>query len=363
MANENAPRSVSIDPLKYLNRLPEFSGDYRDLQTFLNLVDRVHPLLRTYDEPSQLLFSDIIKSRLKGKAREIIEINCQAQSWNDVKTILINNFGERFSLEELFDRLKSVYFKNNSVEFYNEIKNRLRSLNNKTICLVGSGPGANECARNNMRTALNVFKEKMPEPMRTILTCRNPDSLEEAMEILFQSGYAYHSNNGAFGTNKGQQNSSNGKNQQGKGKSNQNDHNANKSRHNNVNQHYRNNQQNNWSQHNNNQQPRYENAGYRSNHYNQHPPEPMDINMVENHNQPHNQENGYQTAQNNDNSYYHNGNQTDIAENHNQPYNQENGCQTAQGNNNSYYHNDNQHMPNNTSTNFLIQASRENYPI
>lgn len=191
MTEQNRQLSISIDPLKYLNRLPDFNGDYRDLLTFTNLIDRVHPLLTVYDEPSQLLFSDIIKSKLTGKAREIIEINCQAQSWTEVKTVLNNNFGDRCGLEELFDKLKSVTFKNNSVEFYNELKKRLRNLNNKTIVSIGSGPAANECAKNNMKTALNVFKEKIPEPMRTILTCRNPETLEAAMEILFQAGYAY----------------------------------------------------------------------------------------------------------------------------------------------------------------------------
>ncbi|KAI8116018.1 hypothetical protein CVS40_11848 [Lucilia cuprina] len=191
MTEENQKPSVRIDPLKYLNQIPEFSGDYRDLQTFINLIDRVYPILTVYDEPSQLLFSDIIKSRLTGKAREVIEINCQVQSWTDIKTVLHNNFGDRCGLEELFDKLKGTTFKTNSVEFYNEIKQRLRSLNNKTIMTIGSGPAANECARNNMKTALNVFKEKIPEPMRTILTCRNPQTLEVAMEILFQAGYAY----------------------------------------------------------------------------------------------------------------------------------------------------------------------------
>ncbi|CAD7011465.1 unnamed protein product, partial [Ceratitis capitata] len=191
MTEQAQPLSITINPLKYLNQLPEFNGDYRDLQTFVNLIDRVHPLLTAYDLPSQLLFSDIIKGRLTGKARQVIEINCQAQSWTDIKNVLNNNFGDRCSLEELFDRLKSTTFKTNSVEFYNEIKQRLRNLNNKTVLSIGSGPAANECAKNNMKTALNIFKEKVPEPMRTILICRNPDSLETAMEILFQSGYAY----------------------------------------------------------------------------------------------------------------------------------------------------------------------------
>lgn len=198
----NSPISVRIDPLKYLGKLPEFNGDYRDLHTFIKLVDRVHPILRAYDEPSQYLFSDIIKSRIKGKAREVIEINCQAESWTDIRHILVNNFGERGSIEELFDKLKSVTFKTNSIELYNDIKICLRRLNNKTLSLLGAGAGANECAKNNMGTALNVFKEKMPEPMKTILTCRNPDSLETAMDILFKSGYAHMTiSNGIFSKN------------------------------------------------------------------------------------------------------------------------------------------------------------------
>ncbi|CAD7002004.1 unnamed protein product [Ceratitis capitata] len=102
MTEQAQPLSITINPLKYLKQLPEFNGNYRDIQTF-----------------------------------------------------------------------------------------RLRNLNNKTVLSIGSGPAANECAKNNMKTALNIFKEKEPEPMRTILICRNPDSLETAMEILFQSGYAY----------------------------------------------------------------------------------------------------------------------------------------------------------------------------
>ena len=74
-------------------------------------------------------------------------------------------------------------------DFYNEIKNSLRSLNNKTVPDLGTNVNSEQIARNNMRTALNIFKEKIPEPIKTILGCRNPNTLEEAMNILFASGY------------------------------------------------------------------------------------------------------------------------------------------------------------------------------
>lgn len=132
---------INFDPIKYLGNLPEFNGVNRDLQTFINLLDRIHPILQTHDELSQGLFSDIIKSKLKGKAREIIEINCHTVSWNDIKVDLQNNFGDRLSCDDLFDSLRATIFKTTSLDFYDEIKSKLRRLNNKTLFGLGQGQG------------------------------------------------------------------------------------------------------------------------------------------------------------------------------------------------------------------------------
>lgn len=393
MVEPTPPLSVRIDPLKYLDRLPEFNGDYRDLQTFLNLIERVHPILRAYDELSQYLFCDLIKSKLKGQAREIIEINCQAQSWSDIKTILLNNFGDKSSLEELFDKLKGTTFKTNCVEFYNEIKQRLRSLNNKTITVVGAGPAANECARNNMRTALNIFKEKMPEPMKTILTCRNPENLENAMDILFQSGYAYSTiSNGIFATNGKQTYRPNGslqngikKNQEHSDKNRQphpqydyrqqkdqnpsnnykivnaqgNQYNRNVQGNNNQQRGYQqqNYNRNNWTQPNTQNRPQPQKNTQNPNYYqkNSQPvPEPMDINMVENNPQSDEQEyyvyDDNQEDQNTEHVYF---NCKEPPMNY-QPIEEIPYPDTIE--------NSNQNMDQNPQ-NFLIQASWENYPI
>lgn len=186
MAN---PPQIQLDPLKYLNSLPQFSGNINDLPTFTKLIDRIYPILASYDELSQLLFSDIIKSRIVGKAKEVLEINTQVQSWEDIKRTLNNNFGERRSCDELYDDLRAVTFQTNTTDFYNDIKYRLRRLNNKTVLILGEGEAANQVAINNQRSALHVFKNKMPEPMKTILACRNPESLEKAMDILYENNY------------------------------------------------------------------------------------------------------------------------------------------------------------------------------
>lgn len=184
--------TLTIDPLKYLEKLPEFSGDYRDLENFTNLITKIYPTLSRYDALSQSIFSDVIKSKLRGRAREVIEINNHITTWVEIKNILINNFGDRSSVEELFDQLRGATFKTNCADFYSDIKIVLRRLNVKSKLASGDDVAlATQTITNNKTSALTIFKNKIPEPMRSVLYCRNPTTLENAMDILHESGYAY----------------------------------------------------------------------------------------------------------------------------------------------------------------------------
>lgn len=186
------PISLTIDPLRYLEKLPEFNGDQRELQTFIDLIDRIHPLLQRYDLPSQEIFSDLIKSKLKGRAKEEIEINYHVTTWTDVKKVLNNNFGDKLSASQLYEELRGLNFKTNAVDFYNNLKTILRRLNVKTrLEQQNSSTDLERNLNSNIASALNIFKTKMPEPMKSVLCCRNPGSLEDAMNILYEEGYAY----------------------------------------------------------------------------------------------------------------------------------------------------------------------------
>lgn len=183
----NMALQVSLDPVKYLNKLPTFNGDRNDLYNFIGLVDRVFPLLAKYDDMSQRIFFDIIKSRLTGKAREVIEINNSVTKWQETKTLFVQHFGDRLSVDQLFDELRFITFKTNCYDFYNEINAMLRRLNNKTKFENATGTET----INNCNTALRIFQSKLPEPMRGLLYCRQPNSLEAAMQILYETGYAF----------------------------------------------------------------------------------------------------------------------------------------------------------------------------
>ena len=151
-------------------------------------MENITPLVLKYDLDSQNLLLTRIKSKLRGKAREVIEINNHVKVWSEIKTILINNFGDKKSTLQIFDELRSVTFTSNSVDLYNQIKNILRRLNNKAK----DEPNSELTIIANIETGLKVFKNKLPEPMRSILFSRNPTTLEGALDILFEGNYAYY---------------------------------------------------------------------------------------------------------------------------------------------------------------------------
>jgi len=183
-----SPLELDIDPLKFIERLPFFDGKSEEIFTFIEVVEDIVPIILKYDTSSQKLLLNRIKSKLRGKAREVIEINSHVKTWSEIKTVLVNNFGDKRSCFQIFDELRAVSFGVSSVEMYNQIKSILRRLNNKTK----DQPNSEFNIKANNLTALNIFKDKLPEPMRSILFSRNPKDLEEALDILVEGNYAYY---------------------------------------------------------------------------------------------------------------------------------------------------------------------------
>lgn len=197
-----APNTLNIDPIKYLTKLPTFDGNFKELYTFLDLVDRISPLLDTYDDTAKAIFLDIIKSKLCGSAKEISNINNHLKTWASLKTVLVNNFGDRLSLEQLYDQMRSLRFKSNAKNFYDEIVFLLSRLNMKARTVYQNQTGYESIIAANKRTALEVFKNKLIEPMRSIIICRNPNNIEDAIKILFDTSYAYYNPNPNTNINK-----------------------------------------------------------------------------------------------------------------------------------------------------------------
>lgn len=196
-------KTVEIDPMKYLANLPIYDGNFFNLYTFIDLIDRISFVLEKYDEISQRIFLDIIRSKLVGPAKDLAEINNHISKWTELKLVLTNNFGDRLSTEQLYDQLRSLKFKSTAKSFYDELVTTLRRLNMKTKIVDGERTDYSQLIIANKRTALEVFKRKLAEPMRSIILCRDPSTLEIAMNILYECNYAFYNPNPST-TNTGQ---------------------------------------------------------------------------------------------------------------------------------------------------------------
>lgn len=176
--------TLTLNPLKYIEKLPSFDGRREDLYTFLANVDGIIPTLDKYDPNSQLMCMNLLKSKFIGKAKRCIEIHAHLIKWIDIKNLLIANFGGFKSSLQLYDQLRQTPYKNNVIEFYNEVQKNLCELNQKTI----QENKHHEIANNN-QTALEIFKEKLPVYMRTVLFSLKPSSLQEALHELTQARF------------------------------------------------------------------------------------------------------------------------------------------------------------------------------
>ncbi|XP_055387407.1 uncharacterized protein LOC129616012 [Condylostylus longicornis] len=166
--------------MQYIQNLPEFNGKGEELYSFIELVDDICPLILRYDPSSQKILLNKVRSKVIGSAREVLEINNNIQSWSEIKSVLINNFGDSKTVLQIYDKLRAVSFTTlvqTCLDLFNEIKKILRGLNNK----VKADPNSVFTTAINIETALNIFKDKLPKPMRSILYCRNPATIEEAM--------------------------------------------------------------------------------------------------------------------------------------------------------------------------------------
>lgn len=189
-ATGNARKSLSIDPFKYIEHLPEFGGAQFDLQTFVDAIDELLPYMAQYDAASQKILLTCIKGKIKGKAKTIVEINNHVNTWEGLKEVLNNNFSDRKSSLQIYDELRSVIFKTNALDLYNEIQNILRRLNNKTkVEYSNNGIESSDAIQTNIQSALEIFKNKLAEPMKSILFSRNPSTFEESIRILSEGNY------------------------------------------------------------------------------------------------------------------------------------------------------------------------------
>lgn len=185
----NSKLSITLDPIKHASHLPIFDGCRDQLKSFTDMVDVMVPILQDYDTSSQIIVSNIIKSRIVGKAKQILDSSPHITKWEEIKKILYANFSDQRNSSQLLNELRSTEFRGSIIDYINLIQKRLTNLNLK----VEQEQKFNfvRIIQDNHTIALEVLKNNMPEPVRTILFCRNPTSIENVIFILSETGHLY----------------------------------------------------------------------------------------------------------------------------------------------------------------------------
>lgn len=189
---------TSLDALKLIRNGPQLQGE-QDLFSFIEYYGSIFSL----NLPANIMPIAIItlKTQLKDKARQIIDINPHCDTWHAIKTTLIANLANLASLSTLTDQLITIQNNSSTLEFYNKIQELVAKILNKYRM---DNPDATAQQIEGQgtiirRIALRQFRDKLREPLRSLIVVRNPSSMEEALLILRES--AYNLNDGPHQSN------------------------------------------------------------------------------------------------------------------------------------------------------------------
>lgn len=184
-----------------LNSIPTYDGNGDALLGFLERIDSMVPILDSFPVDFKILLMGNIKDKIVSNARRSLLINGNADTWPEIKKILIDNHGEKNSVDELIDKIRSCRCDSTIENFYKKLNTFLCRLNNALYFSDNKFTEINY--ESNGRIALNSFKYGLPEPVKSIIVSRNPKNLKEAYDIIKTNGYLnYNNQSNLFNPNK-----------------------------------------------------------------------------------------------------------------------------------------------------------------
>lgn len=178
----------AIDALNLIKNGPEIHGE-TNLFSFIEYYDSIF----TLNLPATLnpLIIATLKVKLKANAREIVDMNPQCTTWETIRTALISNLSNFASSSTLTDELILIQNDTSTIEFYHKIQQQIVKIINKYRLdnPVAADRQIQDYGATIKRIALKQFRDKLREPLRSILVVRNAESMEAALIILRESSY------------------------------------------------------------------------------------------------------------------------------------------------------------------------------
>lgn len=167
-----------------LRMIPEFDGKREEFHKFVSVCDMISSDMSAAADAPMLL--NLIKTKLSGQAYNIIKYK-NFRNWNELKTILQEQFLERRTVAQL--QIELLAIKQNFNEDIRSYSNRLeRSLSDlHDACVVAEGAAAAEIIHKlNEKCALKAFVNGLLDPLNLIIKAYRFDKLSDAIEAAVE---------------------------------------------------------------------------------------------------------------------------------------------------------------------------------
>lgn len=178
---------MSVPELKpaYLKMVPEFSGEIELLPRFITICEKL--ILKFYNQTNPADFQndyllDSILAKIQGDAQRNIS-SCVINSWDDLKKALVTTYSDKRDIHTLVIEMCSLKQTNEQTfEYYNKI---LKMVNLQTSYITTHQVEGGEQLKKfvsdlGLRTLLRGLKEPLGSLMRT----KNPNDINDALNIL-----------------------------------------------------------------------------------------------------------------------------------------------------------------------------------
>lgn len=188
MAHAQVPQAVAVPPVfktEYLQMVPEFTGDQNNLNDFIKNCEEI---ITQFYQPNVDNFQNkyilnCLKNKIQGKAKNDIS-TYTVENWATLRAALLATYADKRDLQTLTIELCQLYQnKLTPIEFFNKIQSNL-NLQIAYCNTYFNNAKATHSIENALAIGLRIFLKNLNQPLGDYVTTRNPNSLQEALNIL-----------------------------------------------------------------------------------------------------------------------------------------------------------------------------------
>lgn len=177
---------MNVEPKDAIMAIPVFSGEQKELDTFINTCDLYNSLVLDANKGNLLL---IIKAKIRGEALSKVTPFEDCDTWEKLKKRIRDRIRKPVTLEFAQEDLNKIsQGPNESMEDYGKkVKNKLRKLNEASRQLASTDAERAILQKANERLAISKFEQNIRDnTVRVLVSATKNDSLDDAIQMALQ---------------------------------------------------------------------------------------------------------------------------------------------------------------------------------